>query len=143
MANPSLGVGIEVLVSETLVASVADTAAWAPCLAEIQMAVGPRVVEVGNPDFVEAVVDLEHPVPPAGTEMNPEQAARRKKSVAAALPPIANPERSSAQDGVGVEHPHPEETEVGMGVGHPSQAVVAEGTGVEHLTPTVVGSSGP
>jgi len=130
-------------VSETLVASVADTAAWAPCLAEIQMAVGPRVVEVGNPGFVEAVVDLEHPVLPAGTETNPEWAAGRKKSVAVALPSIANPEWGLVQDGVGVEHPHPEETEVGMGVGHLSQAVVAEGTGVEHPTPTVVGSSGP
>jgi len=75
-------------VSETPGASVADMAAWALCLAEIQTAVGPRVVEVGNLGFVEAVVDLEHPVPPAGTETNPERAAGRKKSVAAALPPL-------------------------------------------------------
>ena len=95
------------------VVSVEKTAAPAPCPAEIQRL---RVVGVENLGFGEAVVDLEHPGRPAGTETHPEWAAVGRKSAAATL--------------------------VGVGVGHLVQAVDEE-TGVGHLILAVVGIAGP
>ena len=119
MGDPSLEVEYDASVFETLVVSVEETAASAPCPAEIQRQ---KVVDVESPGFVEAVVDLEHlehPGLPVGTGTYPVQVAiGRRKAAAAALSPIANPAWGLTQDGAGGEHPHLKQIEVGTGVGH-------------------------
>ena len=100
MARPSLGRVVAALVLDMPIAVAEGTAAWAPYLVGIRVA-------VVLPGFVEAAAAHVHPGPPVGIArvVADHRAYSEVRGTAEVPPPIANPVPGSTRSGTGAEHP--------------------------------------